>query len=151
MIYGYLARDGQEIEVDRPIGKAPQCVKRNGKLYRRVYSTAAPICNEFVMGRRPSRSSQLPPYYGYLSHNGVWKRRLNALGLDDCKESRKFARDQGLAPHAKDFIEEGRRNASRAGRGDRFDKKGKPLAATKRGVMEHLETAKRVGDVVDWD
>ena len=102
MIYGYLARDGQEIEVDRPIGKAPQCVKRNGKLYRRVYSTAAPICNEFVMGRRPSRSSQLPPYYGYLSHNGVWKRRLNALGLDDCKESRKFARDQVAAWIAED-------------------------------------------------
>lgn len=151
MIYGYKARDGQEIEVDRPIGTAPKCVRRGGKLFRRVYTVGAPICNDFVMGRKPSKSSQLPRYYGHLDYNAVWSRRLNGMGLPNTPETRRFARDKGLAPGAKAFLAEGKRNAERAGRLDKFDKVGRPMAGTLKTVQEHIGRGADLGDSISWE
>lgn len=154
MLYSFQADDGEMMDLDYPVGKAPKlgrAVRRKGKLFRRVYDIAPPICNELIMGRKPSRSHQLPRYYGYLDHGAVWRRKLNAMGLPDSKETRKYCREQGLAPRSKDFLEEGRRNAEKAKKLDRFDKDGRPMAGTMKTVKEHIGRGKDLGDAIAWD
>lgn len=152
--YAFKARDGAVLERDYPTGTAPElgrAVRHKGKTYRRVYSIAPPICNEFTMGRRPSRSHQLPRYYGHLDSGAVWGRKLNAMGLPDSKETRKYARDHNLAPHAKEFIAEGKRNAERAGRLDKFDRAGRPMAGTLKTAQEHIGRGADLGDSLKWE
>lgn len=150
----FEARDGTRVEREYPVGKAPQlgrAIRVKGRIYRRIYVTAPVHVSGFAMGRRASVSHQLPTYYGFRDSDAVWKRHLARMGLDDSKQTRRFAREVGAPPKPVQFEAEARRNAERAGALDKFDKKGRPRASTLREVHGHVARGRNLGDELGWD
>ncbi len=154
VLYAFEAADGTRIAREYDMGKAPKlgCPIRVGrKTYRRIYDTAPVHVSDFAAGRRRSVSYQLPTYYGFRNSDAVWKRHLNRIGLDDTKDSRRFARDRGLEPPKVLFEAEARRNAAKAGKLDSFDEKGRPVASTLKGTRDHVGRGRSMGDEIDFD
>lgn len=150
--YLYRSKDGKTIEVDRPIGKAPQRIRKNGKTFNRVITM--PVVRQLSAldrGDRPSICHQLPAYYGYGQREQCWKERMEQLGVEDTPHRRMQVTKAKLGPNPRYIEQRSREAAAKAGALDGFDKKGRPIARTKRGVGLHLETAKRIGDDLKWD
>jgi hypothetical protein len=68
MIYEFRSDDGEVIEVDRPMSKAPDIgtpVKRGGKVYRRVMSRNIADGSAYDLSSYPKISSTLPQFGGH--------------------------------------------------------------------------------------
>lgn len=147
MIYVYAHR-GHQIEKEFPIGKAPPKVGR----YVRVYT--APVIRQLSpmdRGDRPARSWQLPTWYGHGQRETCWKEKMQQLGVEDTPHRRSQVLKAGLGPKPRDIDLRSKEAAYKAGDMESFDRRGRPIARTKRGVGKHLETAKRLGDPLAWD
>jgi hypothetical protein len=153
--YVYASASGAKIEREYPIGTAPASVTEKGVVFSRHYGMdTIPIfrtLSPLDRGEKPSISSSLPTYYGYGQRETCWKEKMQQLDLEDTPHRRMQVYKAGLGPKPKEIVRRSREAAARAGALDRFTKRGKPMAVTKRGVGYHLDTAKRVGDKLDWD
>ena len=134
MIYLYRAEDGHEIEVDRPMNRAP-CfgarIRRNGRVYQRVMTQPIVAVSQNIR----SRSHQLPSWYGFRDHAAA-----------DA-----YSRKMGRKPNEKDRNLIAARNAERAGAKGEFDRQGRPLATSKAQVNKHIARGRNKGDVIAWD
>jgi hypothetical protein len=132
--YTYRADDGDEIHVEGSMFKPP-CFgarkRRDGKVYRRVLDSA-PV---YVAPNIRSRSHQLPSWYGFRDH----------------KAADAWSRSKGRRPNEKDRNFIAARNAERAGVKHQFDKQGRPIADTKKGVNDHIRRGRNLGDRIAWD
>lgn len=156
--YCFQSADGSVIERDAPMTNAPKVgsiIVVRGKRYRRIM--LVPVLKELnamERGEKPSISHQLPTYYGMRAGEETWERHMQAIekehGIPPGPIARKFLTQQGLAPSNKLIERNSKAKAERAGVLDRYDKKGRPIARNKREVGRVLDTAKRVGDVLDW-
>jgi hypothetical protein len=150
VIYLFRAADGSETEREYPMGKAPclgEAVVVHGKTYRRCYDIAALK----VAPNIRSRSHQLPSWYGFRNSDTVWARHLRKLGLDNTSANRQMCVKAQRAPKPAQFDLEAKRNADRAGKLDCFDKRGRPVATSLRGVHGHVARGQAMGDDLKWD
>jgi hypothetical protein len=134
VIYVFRADDGDEIEVELPMNRAP-CIGsrriRRGKVYIRVMPQPVVSVSENIR----SRSHQLPSWYGFRDH----------AAADS------FSRSRGRKPNEKDRNRIAAQNAERAGCKDQFDRQGRPIATSKAGVNKHIARGRNAGDTIVWD
>lgn len=134
MIYLYRAEDGHEIEVDRPMNRAP-CfgarIRRNGRVYQRVMTQPMVAVSQNIH----SRSHQLPSWYGFRDHAAA-----------DA-----YSRSKGRKPNEKDRNLIAARNAERAGAKGEFDRQGRPIASTRSGVAKHVKRGRDKGDQITFE
>lgn len=134
MIYTFRAEDGEQIEVDRPMNRAP-CfgarIRRDGKVYVRQM----PLPVIAVAPNIRSRSHQLPSWYGFRDHAAA-----------DA-----YSRKMGRKPNERDRNLIAARNAERAGAKGEFDRQGRPLATSKSQVNKHIARGRNAGDRIAWD
>jgi hypothetical protein len=153
--YVYRSSAGQELEVELPIGTAPKAIKRGGVNFQRYYGPETiPVfrtLSPLDRGEKPSVSHSLPTFYGYGQRETCWKERMQKLDLEDTPHRRMQVYKAGLGPKPKEIVRRSREAAARAGALDKFTKRGKPIARTKREVGYHLDTAKKVGDDLAFD
>jgi hypothetical protein len=151
-LYVYKSASGSVVEASFPIGKAPKSLRRGGVIHKRVYTM--PVVRQLTpldRGDRPCVSHQLPQYYGYGQRETCWKERMQQLGIEDTPHRRMQVTKANMGPKPQEILRRTKEAAAKAGALDHFDKKGRPMARTKRGIGRHLETAKRIGDTLGWD
>ena len=153
--YVYRSATGQEVELDLPIGTAPKAIRRGGVNFQRYYGVETlpvfRVMSPLDRGEKPSISSQLPQFYGFGQRETCWKERMQKLDIEDTPHRRQQVYKAGLGPKPKEIVRRSREAAARAGALDKFTKRGKPIARTKREVGYHLDTAKKKGDLLAWD
>ena len=144
----YVYRHGSRtIEREFPMGTAPAKIGR----YERVYTM--PVIRPLTpleRGDKPSIAHSLPSFYGYGQRETVWKEHMRNADIEDTPHRRWQMMQAGLAPKPKYIEKRSREAAAKAGALDRFDKKGRPIARNKREVGRVLDTAKKVGDSLEW-
>lgn len=153
MIFCYRSNSGEVIDWEAPIGKAPTSVQIGEVVYERFYGAENKVLKQLTpldRGDKPSVSHQLPAYYGYGQREQVWKEHMQRADIEDTPHRRWQMRQAGLVPSPKYIEKRSREAAAKAGVLDRFDKKGRPIARSKREVGRVLDTAKKVGDSLEW-
>jgi hypothetical protein len=151
-LFQYRAKDGSVIELERPIGQAPKSVTRKGVKFARVYTM--PMLRELTpmeRGDKPSVSHQLPTYYGYRQREKCWSEFMQKHGLENTHRRRSQCIKAGIGPTPRYIERRSREAAAQAGALDRFDKRGRVIARSKREVGRNLDTAKKLGDSISWD
>lgn len=156
MIYVLTAADGSTIEVDRQNTRAPKIgasLRRNGKVYTRLPSMPSVLMPSFGLHSKPSASNQLPRYYGFRekAYNDAWAARMRRMPMDDTPMNRLAVLKAHSGPSNAEVDRRARRMAEKAKALDQFDKTGRPLAHTKRGVANHVARGRAQGDPVAWD
>jgi len=155
MIFVYQSADGEKVQGDFPIGQAPKSLQVGEVIYERYYGPETMpvfrVMSPLDRGEKPSISSQLPQFYGFGQRETCWKERMQKLDIEDTPHRRQQVYKAGLGPKPKEIVRRSREAAARAGALDRFTKRGKPIARTKREVGYHLDTAKKKGDLLAWD
>lgn len=132
--YVFQAEDGDRFEEEHSMERPPRIGARrvrNGKVYRRVLE----ISPVFVPPNIRSRSHQLPTWYGF--NDSAAARALAKERRETCTDRHRW------------LI--GKRNAERAGALRDFDRKGHPVADTKKGIQTHIARGREMGDQISWD
>jgi len=149
--YQYKSSAGEVFEIERPMGEAPKSVRVEGVVYYRVYTQPTiRTLSAFERGEKPSVSSQLPTYYGYRQGDKCWREFFQKNGCEDTPANRTACRKAGFGPQPKYIERRSREAAAKAGALDRFSPKGQPIARSKREVGRNLDTAKKLGDSLEW-
>ena len=147
----YRSKDGEVLERDYPIGKAPKTVRKGVIRFDRVYTVpTVRQLSPMDRGDRPSISHQLPRYYGFGQRETCWKERMQQLGLEDTPMRRKQVTKANLGPKPREIDRRSREAAAKAGALDRFDKKGRVMAKSKSQARENVSRGRDMGDTLDW-
>lgn len=139
------------VTIERPMGKAPAFIRRGGKRLNRVYEMPQlRELNGWERGDKPMVSNQLPTWYGYRQREKCWSEFMKRQSCEDTVRNRQAFQQRGMGPTPQYIERKSKEAALRAGAERDFTRDGKPAATTKKGIHRQLETAKTVGDRLEW-
>lgn len=151
--FEYQHPDGRTIERDYAIGKARKWILFEGKRCERAVSMPTFITPSFGLGKKPSTSNSLPRWYGYRAkaYDEAWNERMKRLPIEDSPVNRVKVLEAQQGPSNAEVDRRSRKMAEKAKALDQFDRTGRPLAHTTRGVANHVARGRAQGDPINWD